>query len=117
VLGLGGHLESQDRQGSVDQADAETDQQPADQSDPDRNCRDEEHAYRHCADSDERAADDGQNLTLARIVYACLCDSAQRPRDRPECDPPGGRSLGPPVHSLQDEGNHDSESDLRGQGT
>ena len=112
MLGLGGHLEGQDRQGSVDQADAETDRQPADQGDPDRNRRDEERAHRHRADSDKRAADDGQNLTFARIMDACLHDSAQRPCDRPERDPPGRRGLGPPMHPLQDERNHDGESDL-----
>ena len=34
------------------------------------------------------------------------------PGDRPDGDPPGGGCLGPPVYALEDERDHDSETDL-----
>ena len=112
MLGLGGHLERHDGQGSVHEADAEADEKPADESDPHGDRRHEERAHGDRADRQQCATDDGKTASRLRIVDSCLSDRANRPRDRTEGDPPCGGSLGPPVHALQDQRNHDGEANL-----
>ncbi len=112
MLGLGGHLERHDGQGSVDEADAEADEKPADESDPHGDRRREERAHGDRADRHQCATDDGKTASRQRIVDSCLADRTDGPCERAEGDPQGGGCLGPPVHALEDERDHDGETDL-----
>lgn len=114
MLGLGGHLECHNGQRRVNETDAEADEQPADEGDPDRYRGEQEGSDGDRADGHQRAADDREPAAQVCIVNACLADRADSPCDRPECDPPGGGGLGPSVHALEDERDHDCEADLRG---
>ena len=112
MLGLGGDLEGHNGQGSVNKADTEADEEPADEGDPHRARGEKERSDGDRADRHQRAADDRESASQMRIVNACLADCANRPGDRPEGNPPGGGGLGPPVYPLEDEWNHDGETDL-----
>ncbi len=112
MLGFGRDLECHDGEGSVDEADSEADQEPADEGHPHGNRGEKDRSDGDRADRHECAADDRESASQMRIVNACLADCANRPGDRPEGDPPGGGCLGPPVHPLQNERNHDGETDL-----
>ena len=114
MLGLGGHLECHDGQGRVNETDAEADEEPADEGDPDRYRGEQEGSDGDRADGHQRAADDWEPAAQVCIVNACLADRTDSPCDRPEGDPPGGGGLGPSVHALEDERDHDCEADLRG---
>ena len=112
MLCLGGHFERHDGQGSVHEADAESDEEPADESDPHGDRGQQERSDGDRADRHQRTAEDREPVSQMRIVNACLADRANRPGDRTEGDPPCGGGLGPPVHALQDQRNHDGETDL-----
>ena len=112
MLGFGGDLECHDGQGRVNETDSEADEQPANEGYPhgdrgEQDCSDGDRSDRH-----ECATDDREPAAQVWIVNACLADCANRPGDRPDGDPPGGGCLGPPVHALEDERDHDSETDL-----
>ena len=112
MLGLGGHLECHDGQGRVNETDAEADEEPADEGDPDRYRGEQDGSDGDRADGHQRAADDREPTSQMRIMNARLADCPDSPCDRPEGDPPGGGGLGPSVHALEDERNHDGETDL-----
>ena len=112
MLGLWGDLEGHDGQGSVHEADAESDEEPTDEGYPYGDRGQQERSDGDRADRHQRTADDREPASQMRIVNACLADRANRPGDRPEGDPPGGGGLGPSVHALQDERNHDGEANL-----
>ena len=112
MLRFRGDLKGHDGQGSVNQSDSEADEQPTDEGHPHGNCGDEEGPHGDRADSHQCAADDREPAAQVWIVNACLADCANRPGDRTEGDPPGGGCLGPAVHTLEDERNHDGETDL-----
>ena len=112
MLGLGGHLERHDGQGSVNEAHADADQQPADEGDPHRDRGEKECSDGDRADRHQCATDDGKTASRQRIVDSCLADRTDGPCERAEGDPQGGGCLGPPVHALQDQRNHDGETDL-----
>ena len=112
MLGLGGHLECHNGQRRVDEADAEADEEPADEGDPDRYRGEQDGSDGDSSDRHECSADDREPAAQVCIVNACLADRADSPCDRPEGDPPGGGCLGPAVHALENERNHDGETDL-----
>ena len=112
MLGLGRDLEGHDGQGSVDEAHAEADQQPADEGHPHGNSRNQKRADRDRADCHECAPSDGKATPPDRIVHARLGNCSHRPRERPQRDPPGGGGLGPGMYPLKDQGNHDGQTDL-----
>ena len=112
MLGFGGDLEGHDGQGSVNEAHAEADQQPADEGDPHRDRGEKECSDGDRADRHQCATDDGKMASQVRIVDSCLADRTDGPCERAEGDPPCGGSLGPPVHALEDERDHDGETDL-----
>ncbi len=112
MLGLGGDLKGHDGQGSVHEADAQADEEPADERHQYGNQGHQESSDGDRADRHQRATDDGKTTSQMWIVNARLSDCANRPGDRPEGDPPGGGGLGPPVHALEDERNHDGETNL-----
>ena len=114
MLGLGGHLECHDGQRRVNETDAEADEEPADECYPDLYRGEQDGSDGDRADGHQRAADDREPAAQVCIVNACLADRADSPCDRPEGDPPGGGGLGPSVHALEDERDHDCEADLRG---
>ena len=114
MLGFRRDLECHDGEGSVDEADAEADEEPADEGDPDRYRGEQEGSDGDRADGHQRAADHREPTSQMRIMNARLADRADSPCDRPEGDPPGGGCLGPTVHALEDERDHDCEADLRG---
>ena len=112
MLGLGGHLECHNGQRRVNETDAEADEEPADEGHPHGDRGEQEGSDGDRADGHQRAADDREPAAQVCIVNACLADRADSPCDRPEGDPPGGGSLGPPVHALEDQRNHDGEANL-----
>ena len=112
MLGLGSDLEGHDGQGRVDEADAQAHQKPPDEGHPHGNRGGEEGPDGDRADRHQRATDDWEPTSHPLVVDARLPDCANRPGDRTEGDPPGGGCLGPAVHTLEDERNHDGETDL-----
>ena len=112
MLRFRGDLEGHDGQRSVNQSDSEADEQPADEGYPHGDRGEQERADGDRSDRHECAADDREPAAQVRIVNARLADCANRPGDRTESDPPGGGCLGPAVHTLEDERNHDGETDL-----
>ena len=114
MLGFGGDLECHDRQGSVNEADSEADEQPADEGYPHGDRGEQDGSDGERSDRHECSADDREPAAQVCIVNACLANRADSPCDRPEGDPPGGGSLGPSVYALENERNHDGETDLRG---
>ena len=112
MLGFGRDLECHDGEGSVNEADAEADEEPADEGHPHGNRGEKDRSDGDRADRHECAADDRESASQMRIVNACLADRTDGPCDRTEGDPPGGGGLGPPVHTLEDQRDHDGEANL-----
>ena len=112
MLGFGRDLECHDGEGSVDEADSEADQEPADEGHPHGNRGEKERSDGDCTNGHQRTADDREPAAQVRIMHARLADRTDGPCERAEGDPPGGGRLGPPVHALEDERDHDGETDL-----
>ena len=112
MLGFRGDLEGHDGQGCVDETDAQANEKPAEQGHPHRDRGEKECSDGDRADRHQCATDDGKTASRQRIVDSCLADRTDGPCERAEGDPQGGGCLGPPVHALQDQRNHDGETDL-----